>query len=80
TVLAARAEALGVHARRGCTVQTLQASDTGVVVHAGGETFHGRWLVGCDGARSAVRKQGGFTFAGTDPEFTGHSLSVELDD
>jgi hypothetical protein len=36
--------------------------------------------VGCDGARSVVRKLGGFTFAGTEPEFTGYTASVDLAD
>ena len=26
------------------------------ILQAGGETFRGRWLVGCDGGRSQVRK------------------------
>src|SRR5205085_2784560 len=37
------------------------------------------WLVGCDGARSAVRKAGGFEFAGTEPAFTGYSAKVDFD-
>ncbi|MDX7953577.1 FAD-dependent monooxygenase [Lichenihabitans sp. Uapishka_5] len=78
TVLAARADSLGVEVRRGCAVTALQASDEGVAVQAGGETVHGDWLVGCDGGRSMVRKAGGFAFAGTDPEFTGYSAQVEL--
>lgn len=39
-----------------------------MTVRAGGEALRGRWLVGCDGGRSTVRKAGGFAFAGTDPE------------
>ncbi len=35
-------------------------------------------LVGCDGSRSAVRKAGGFEFAGTEPEFTGYSVKADL--
>ncbi|WP_203075678.1 FAD-dependent monooxygenase, partial [Escherichia coli] len=49
-------------------------------VRAGGDWFRARWLVGCDGGRSAMRKLGGFAFAGTDPEFTGYSAEVELVD
>jgi 2-polyprenyl-6-methoxyphenol hydroxylase-like FAD-dependent oxidoreductase len=45
-----------------------------VTIRAGGEVFRGRWLVGCDGGRSTVRKVGGFEFVGTDPEFTGYSV------
>lgn len=79
TVLAARATALGVEIRRGLGVEDLDQADE-VTVRAGGETVRGRWLVGCDGGRSTVRKAGGFDFAGTDPEFTGYSVDVELAD
>ncbi|MEW6437341.1 MAG: FAD-dependent oxidoreductase [Pseudomonadota bacterium] len=78
--LAARAEAMGVEIRRGRGVDGFDQSDDGVIVRAGGESFHGRWLVGCDGGRSTVRKAGGFEFSGTDPEFTGYSVEVELAD
>lgn len=79
TVLAERAQARGVTILRGVAVQEVHSGAEVVQVEAGGTTFHGRWLVGCDGGRSAVRKRCGFTFAGTDAEFTGHSLSVELE-
>lgn len=80
SVLAARASAMGVEIRRGVGVEDFGQSDEGVAVRAGDETFRGRWLVGCDGGRSAVRKAGGFTFVGTDPEFTGYSVDVEMAD
>ncbi|MGY4159528.1 2-polyprenyl-6-methoxyphenol hydroxylase-like FAD-dependent oxidoreductase [Bradyrhizobium sp. USDA 4461] len=80
STLAARAIAMGVEIRRGLGVETFEQSDDGVIVHAGGETFHGRWLVGCDGGRSTVRKTAGLEFAGTDPEFTGYSVEVEISD
>jgi 2-polyprenyl-6-methoxyphenol hydroxylase-like FAD-dependent oxidoreductase len=80
TVLAARAIAMGVEIRRGCGVEGFDALDEEVTVRAGDETFRGRWLVGCDGGRSQVRKAGGFAFVGTDPEFTGYSVEVEMDD
>lgn len=79
-VLAIRAETLGVEIRRGCAVETLEASDDDVTLGAGGETIRCRWLVGCDGGRSAVRKAAGIGFTGTDPEFTGYSVQVELAD
>lgn len=78
TILAARAEAMGAEIRRGCAVERLDQSDENVAVHAGGETFRGRWLVGCDGGRSTVRKAAGFEFVGTDPEFTGYSAEIEI--
>ena len=80
SALAARASAMGVEIRRGLAVDNLGQSGGEVAVRAGGETFHGRWLVGCDGGRSTVRKAGGFEFVGTDPEFTGYSIEVEMAD
>ncbi|QIB35300.1 FAD-dependent monooxygenase [Ancylobacter pratisalsi] len=80
TVLAARASAMGVEIRRGLGVHDIEQSDHDVIVRAGNEIFCGRWLVGCDGGRSTVRKAGGFDFVGTDPEFTGYSVEIEVDD
>lgn len=80
TVLAARADALGVEIRRGLGVDGLHQTEAAVNVRAGEETFRALWLVGCDGGRSKVRKAAGFDFAGTDPEFTGYSVGVELAD
>ena len=80
SALAARAGAMGVEIRRGLGVEALDPSDEDVTLRAGGEIFRGRWLVGCDGGRSTVRKLGGFAFVGTDPEFTGYSVDVELAD
>ena len=80
SVLAAHAIASGVEIRRGLGVDGVAPSDEHVIVHAGGQIFHARWLVGCDGGRSTVRKLGGFAFVGTDPAFTGYSVQVELAD
>ena len=80
TILAERAIALGAEIRRGSGVGGFEQSDDGVTVRTDGEDFHARWLVGCDGGRSTVRKAGGFTFVGTEPEFTGYSVEVELAD
>lgn len=79
-VFANRAEALGVEIWRGYAVEAVDASETGITVRAGGHTFEGRWLVGCDGGRSVVRKAAGFGFTGTDPEFTGYSAQITLAD
>jgi hypothetical protein len=51
-----------------------------VTVQSGDQSFQSKWLVGCDGSRSVVRKAGGFEFAGTEPEFTGYSAQVEIAD
>lgn len=80
TVLAARAVAMGVAITRGSAIADISASDDDVSVRAGGATYRGRWLVGCDGGRSTVRKLGCFDFVGTAPEFTGYSVMVEMAD
>ncbi len=80
TVLTRRAEALGVTIRRGLAITEVAQTTEGVTVQAGGLAFAARWLVGCDGGRSAVRKASGFDFVGTEPEFTGYSALVELAD
>lgn len=77
-VLAERAEASGVEIMRGEGVESYAQADDSVVVQAGGEAFLGLWLVGCDGARSAVRKAAGIDFTGTEPEFTGYSVQAQL--
>ncbi|NNG72859.1 FAD-dependent oxidoreductase [Rhizobium laguerreae] len=80
SILAARASAMGVEIRRGLGVDGFDQSDEGVTVRGGGESFRGRWLIGCDGGRSMVRRAGGFEFVGTDPEFTGYSVLLEMAD
>lgn len=81
TVLARRAQALGVEIRRGVAVAGFtQTEDDINIVDADGQSFTAGWLVGCDGARSVVRKAGGFAFAGTEPEFTGYTTKLDLAD
>lgn len=80
TVLARRAQALGVEIRRGIAIADYQQNAEEVSIQAGGQSFLGKWLVGCDGSRSAVRKAGSFEFVGTEPEFTGYSAQLEIDD
>jgi 2-polyprenyl-6-methoxyphenol hydroxylase-like FAD-dependent oxidoreductase len=80
SVLARRAEALGVGIKRGLAVTDFQQTVDGVTVAAGDQSFHGKWLVGCDGSRSVVRKAGGYEFAGTEPEFTGYSAQIDIAD
>lgn len=78
SVLTARAIAMGIEIRLGQKFQQFVQTDDGVTVHAGGASVCAQWLVGCDGGRSAVRKAGGFEFVGTEPEFTGYSVEVEM--
>ena len=80
TVLARRAEALGVKIIRGTAITDFHQAGDGVTVQAGDQSFQSKWLVGCDGSRSVVRKAGGFEFAGTEPEFTGYSTRVDIAD
>ncbi len=79
-MLARRAEALGVEIRRGFAIVDFHQTADSVTVQAGDQSFQAKWLVGCDGSRSVVRKAGGFEFAGTEPEFTGYSAQVDLAD
>jgi 2-polyprenyl-6-methoxyphenol hydroxylase-like FAD-dependent oxidoreductase len=80
TVLLRRAESLGVEIRRGVAISGFDQTEDGVTVAAGDRFFAGKWLVGCDGSRSVVRKAGGFEFAGTEPEFTGYTAKVDMAD
>lgn len=80
TILTRRAETLGVEIKRGLPLTSFHQTDERVTVQSGNQSFQGQWLVGCDGARSVVRKSGGFEFAGTDPEFTGYSTKVDIVD
>ncbi|WP_232662854.1 FAD-dependent monooxygenase [Pseudonocardia sp. TRM90224] len=64
-LLEAHAVELGAQVRRGCAVAGLAQDDEGVTVElADGERLRSRYLVGCDGARSAVRKLLGVGFPG----------------
>ncbi|HEY4055067.1 MAG TPA: FAD-dependent monooxygenase [Kofleriaceae bacterium] len=75
SVLAARALALGVEVHRGEGVDSITEVADGVRVGR----YTARYVVGCDGGRSTVRKLSGFDFVGTDPEFTGYSLLVDIE-
>lgn len=56
---------LGAQVRHGCAVAGFEQDADGVTVElAGGERLRTRYLVGCDGARSAVRKLLGVGFPG----------------
>ena len=80
TILTRRAEALGVVIKRGFAVTGFQQNADKLMIESGNQSFQGKWLVGCDGSRSVVRKTGGFEFAGTEPEFTGYTMKVDIAD
>ncbi|MBB0243080.1 NAD(P)-binding protein [Streptomyces alkaliphilus] len=69
-VFARRATGLGAHVERGSEVVDLHQHDTHVTLTVRDPTGRERtvdaaWVVGCDGARSAVRKLSGIDFTGT---------------
>jgi 2-polyprenyl-6-methoxyphenol hydroxylase-like FAD-dependent oxidoreductase len=78
TLLTRRAASLGVTISRGLAVADFHQAADAVTVQTGDESIQAKWLVGCDGSRSVVRKVGGFEFAGTEPGFTGYSVKADL--
>ncbi|GHB61710.1 FAD-dependent oxidoreductase [Streptomyces cirratus] len=79
-VLSEQAAKLGVEVRRGVTVSALAHDKEGVVARAGTAEYPARWLVGCDGGRSTVRRLAGFDFTGTEPRFTGYRMQATFAD
>jgi 2-polyprenyl-6-methoxyphenol hydroxylase-like FAD-dependent oxidoreductase len=64
-LLAERAGELGAQIRRGCEVTMVEQGRDGVDVGLGdGTRLRSRWLVGCDGGRSLVRRLLGIGFPG----------------
>lgn len=77
-LLEEHAIALGAQVRHGASVVGLEQDDRGVTVElSGGERLRSRCLVGCDGARSTVRKLLGVGFPG-EPSRT-DTLMGEMD-
>ncbi len=71
-----RAAELGTEVRRGVAVVGLSQDDDGVTVElSDGSQVRGRYLVGCDGGRSTVRKLIGVAFPG-EPATTESLLGV----
>lgn len=71
SILAKRATGLGADIRRGWEVVDLATDDSGVEVSVAGpegeQQLRARYVVGCDGGRSTVRKRAGIDFPGTEP-------------
>lgn len=82
-LLRKRAAELGADIRLGHQVVSVGQDENGVVVGArstnGEYEISGQYLVGCDGADSAVRKLAGIGFPGTDPAFYGIVGDVKID-
>ncbi len=71
---------LDVRVERGAHVADLEADDDGVSVQlSDGRTVRTRYLVGCDGGRSAVRRAAGIEVAGADPTTSWMLAEVEMD-
>lgn len=66
--LAAWVAEIGVPIHRGCEVTGFAQDDNGVDVElGGGRSLRAKYLVGCDGGRSLIRKKAGIDFPGWDP-------------
>lgn len=79
-LLAERATKLGVDVRFGQEVTGFTETPEDISIQTTKGEFHAKWLVGCDGGRSTVRRVAGFEFEGTEPELTGYMAIVEFDD
>lgn len=72
---------LGVRILRGCAVEGFTQDDHGVDIDvSGSEQVRARYLVGCDGGRSPVRKIAGIDFTGLDPSTSWLIAEVEMAD
>jgi 2-polyprenyl-6-methoxyphenol hydroxylase-like FAD-dependent oxidoreductase len=65
----------------GCEVTGFAQDDTGVDVRlSDGDPLRARYLVGCDGGRSLIRKQAGIEFPGWDPTRSNLIAEVETNE
>jgi 3-(3-hydroxy-phenyl)propionate hydroxylase len=79
-ILAGWVAGLGVPTLRGQEVVGFTQDAEGVDVElSGGTTLRGRYLVGCDGGRSLVRKAAGIDFPGLAPSTSWMIAEVEMD-
>jgi len=72
---------LGVPVLRGCEVVGFAQDDTGVDVELSGDmSLRAKYLIGCDGGRSLIRKAAGIAFPGWDPTTSRVIAEVEMDE
>jgi 2-polyprenyl-6-methoxyphenol hydroxylase-like FAD-dependent oxidoreductase len=77
--LAAWVDELKVPSYRGREVTGFAQDDTGVDVElGGGRSLRARYLVGCDGGRSLIRKKAGIDFPGWDPSISYLIAEVQM--
>ena len=78
-ILAGWVEELHVPTYRGKAVTGFVEDDTGIDIALGdGPSIRARYLVGCDGGRSTVRKAAGIAFPGSDPTVSHLVAEVEV--
>ena len=78
-ILAGWIAELPVRIQYGCEVTGFAQEETGVDVRlSGGESLRARYLVGCDGGRSLIRKEAGIEFPGWDATRSNLIAEVEV--
>ena len=78
-ILAAWVDELAVPIYRGREVTGFAQDDTGVDVElSDGRSLRAKYLVGCDGGRSLIRKKAGIDFPGWDPSTSYLIAEVEM--
>ena len=78
-ILAGWVDELAVPIYRGREVTGFVQDDTGVDVELGdGQSLRTKYLVGCDGGRSLIRKAAGIEFTGWDPTTSNLIAEVEM--
>ncbi len=78
-ILAGWVDELAVPIYRGREVTGFAQDDTGVDVElSDGRSLRAKYLVGCDGGRSLIRKEAGIEFPGWDPSISSLIAEVEM--